>query len=238
MTELEKRNDDLENALRAALTNQKPDPVGSTAMPPLQHQDSGTCLDWSDDESTAATAATDPGVLDTMIKAAGRLRFDQQGNCSYSGHFAGFDVLQDIAESCDRMLLQGPDMSNSQRSSLLSSIFDGPDLLAFDPNSIPSRPVPLPSKLTAQQLAKITFNDACCLISFVHEPTFEKLLDRVYDRSEDYYTSEDRAFLHCLYEVMAIGELFLADRDGLNQKMHRDKRYSFRIIMSDWKLTA
>ena len=69
----------------------------------------------------------------------------------------------------------------------------------------------LPSKEVAQLLTDIALDDGCCLMSFVHRPTFSRLLDEIY--ANEFHSSEAREFLPVLYEALALGTLFTVERE-------------------------
>lgn len=49
---------------------------------------------------------------------------------------------------------------------------------------------------------------------FVHQPNFDKSLDRIYDVSPESYTPQDEAFLPLLYLTLALGQLYSREPAG------------------------
>lgn len=72
----------------------------------------------------------------------------------------------------------------------------------------------LPSRDIARSLCQSALEDGCCLIRFVHEPSFYSMLDRVYDTHPYDYTRKDKSFLCLLFLVMSVGCLFSSGRIG------------------------
>jgi hypothetical protein len=66
----------------------------------------------------------------------------------------------------------------------------------------------LPSEATAVRLTRTTLEDACCLMKFIHQPSFDRLLHRVYHLGAENNTLKEESFLPLLYMTLAIGELF------------------------------
>lgn len=146
-------------------------------------------------------------LLETMIEATERLNIDDQGNCNYRGQFAGLTLLEGIRERCDQMLHNG----SEKRDWYLTRAFDAPDLSESGAAAFMDKTAVLPSRETARRLVAIALDDACCLMTFVHRPTFNKLFDRTYELNKDQYSTDEQKFLPLLYEVLALGELFLAE---------------------------
>lgn len=66
----------------------------------------------------------------------------------------------------------------------------------------------LPSRDVARSLCQSALEDGCCLIRFVHEPSFYSMLDHIYDTDPCHYTRKDKSFLCLLFLVMSVGCLF------------------------------
>lgn len=148
-----------------------------------------------------------------MIEATGRLSMDDGGNYVYHGHSAGLNLLEGIRELCSQMLQQAPPGKGSSAPFNLPKAFDHPYLPNSDPIGIPQALAALPAKDVAQRLVEMTLDDACCLITLVHRPTFNELFDRIYCFRPDLCGKEEQRFLPVLYGVLAVGHLFSAERD-------------------------
>lgn len=147
-------------------------------------------------------------LLETTTEATGRLDVDGQGRCEYHGDFAGLAFLSQIGERCSQLL-----HANTPKPEAFPHL---PLRQAFASESFSlrgSRPdsktmFQLPSRTTAQRLTQIALNDASCLMTFVHIPTFNKLLDRIYTVDPRDHTRVEELFLPLLYSTLAVGELF------------------------------
>ena len=88
-----------------------------------------------------------------------------------------------------------------------------PTPLLFEMNLAPDiSPTPiamfLPSRKVADKLITSALDDACALESFIHRPTFDRLLTRVYATNPLEFSSEERSFVPLLYAILALGCLF------------------------------
>lgn len=161
-----------------------------------------------EDRSSGKTDVKTEDLLDTMIEVTGHLNIDGRGHCDFHGDFGGLSFLRRIGERCNQLLgtdsrllrmsseLPLPQASGLARS-LLSKTGKGRTTTTL-----------LPTRTVALRLTKIALDDACCLLKFIHQPSFDALLHRVYDIEAENYTSEEENFLPLLYMTLAIGELF------------------------------
>ena len=62
-----------------------------------------------------------------------------------------------------------------------------------------------------------SFNDACALLRFMHQPTFYEMLDRIYTVPVENFGDDENRFLPLLYVILALGCMFHSDlRDDPN----------------------
>jgi hypothetical protein len=142
-----------------------------------------------------------------MIEATGRIDIDGRGRCDYLGDFAGLAFLNRISERCSELLDRDP--KNGIFSNLFAPQARAPPDLGMGLLPLgPTRTDLLPSKGTARLLTNVALQDACCLMRFVHQPSFDKSLDRIYDVPPETYTPQDEAFLPLLYLTLALGQLY------------------------------
>jgi hypothetical protein len=145
-----------------------------------------------------------------MIEATGRLDIDGRGGCDYYGDFAGLAFLDQISRRCTQLL-------NPNLESEISSQLFPPrafTLLSSGLGSVMAatlKKTPLPPKTVALRLTDIALGDACCLLKFVHQPSFISRLHRIYDIPLENYLTEDGGFLPLLYMALAVGELYSKD---------------------------
>ena len=147
--------------------------------------------------------------LDLKFEVNGSLTTDEQGNCDYHGYFAGLTFLQRMREQCGQ-LLDGTLEKKSLSSNLnLTQVFTSSKALASRKaaTALQDSEV-LPSRQTARHLVSVALDNACCHMRFVHRPTFDRRLDRIYDLEPESYGDDEHEFLPLLYIVLAIGVLF------------------------------
>ncbi|KAF4611356.1 hypothetical protein G7Y89_g15657 [Cudoniella acicularis] len=199
--EIRMEDRDAIEALRMRLLEEKTSPstVGGEGKWTPRRASSGITESPSMDEG-----------LETMTEATGRLDVDGQGRCEYHGDFAGLAFLHQIGERCSQLLQVNSSAKPGAFSHLpLRQAFASVGLSSIGSSRLDSKTMfQLPSRAEAQRLAKIAFNDASCLMTFIHVPSFDKLLDRIYSVNPGDYTSVEESFLPLLYITMAVGELF------------------------------
>lgn len=107
-----------------------------------------------------------------------------------------------------------PDTANSLRASQgkqIVDLFDSPlpkkDVLKLD---VPLSHL-LPSYASAQEMIANLHTVCASWFNFLHLPTFNEAMDRVYRDEAMDFTDEDHAFLPLLYTVLALGYLFSGD---------------------------
>jgi len=164
---------------------------------------------------TRSFEATDETLLDTIIEVTGRLELDKQGNYEYYEPFAGFTFLRRAQEQCKR-LLNVP----LQKNFCLSSppLRETPKATGSGQRQRPAATLEsveiLPARHVAERLVSSALKDACCLIRFVHGPTFDQSLGRIYEINPENYKEQDLKFLPLLYIILAVGVLASSDGAG------------------------
>ncbi len=163
---------------------------------------------WPSSSRYARTSSLEEQeLLDTMIEATGRLDIDSKGGCDYLGDFAGLSFLDRISRRCSQLINPGARNEMSLKIFTLEG-FSSPRPGLGLPSSGQMSTNLLPSKMVARRLTKVALRDACCLLHFVHEPSFARSLDRIYETLPENYTTEDQGFLALLYLTLALGELY------------------------------
>ena len=146
--------------------------------------------------------------LETMFEATERLDIDDKGHCQYHGDFAGLAFLHQIGERCSHLLNANSTKAEAFLNLPLRHAFASEDLSWKGARQNSRNLCPLPPQTTAQRLTKLAFNRASCLLTFIHLPVFDQLLDRVYSANPGDFTRAEETFLPLLYAAMAIGEMF------------------------------
>ncbi|KAL1965391.1 hypothetical protein VTN77DRAFT_5828 [Rasamsonia byssochlamydoides] len=157
----------------------------------------------------------DESLLETMMENSGSLDLDDQGHWDYHGHSSGIIFMQRLRKQFGNMVIP---LRPSPRSRPISHVLESPKSQSESPqdshsNSNSTLPPThdLPSKEVARTLCRNTFDHACVLMRFVHEPSFFAMFDRIYDTPWEQFTNEEHTFLPLLYVVIAVGCLFSDD---------------------------
>ncbi|EXJ76596.1 uncharacterized protein A1O5_01104 [Cladophialophora psammophila CBS 110553] len=167
----------------------------------------------TDSEALGSVDSSSADHLENMLDGKGRLT-STKNSTEYYGGGSGFAFLQQT------QLLFNQDsptteLRNSSHLSLdaMSRLFDSPlpdkQALATD---IPISKL-LPSRQSATELLYAVFGQTYQLLQFLHEPTFQKQTDRIYNLDPMDFEDSDHDFLPLFYSVTALGYLF-------HQKMH------------------
>ncbi|KAL1979176.1 hypothetical protein VTN96DRAFT_6594 [Rasamsonia emersonii] len=157
----------------------------------------------------------DESLLETMVENSGSLDLDDQGHWDYHGHSSGVIFMQRLRKQFGNMVIPPRPASRSRQ---ISQVLESPKSQSESPqdsNSNSNSSLPpthdLPSKEVARKLCRNTFDHACVLMRFVHEPSFFAMFDRIYDTPWEQFTNEEHTFLPLLYVVIAVGCLFSDD---------------------------
>lgn len=149
-------------------------------------------------------------LLESMVKNTGSLDLDDEGHWDFHGHSSGLVFLRRMREEFGDLMSQSDGdgtafLSSRRQSSSLESPQSSGDVPL---NSVSANVHDLPEIGFARKLCANALNDACALIRFVHQPTFYRMLSRVYTVSPEKYGNEENTFLPLLYATMALGCLF------------------------------
>lgn len=140
-------------------------------------------------------------MLESMVEAAGRLDIDYEtGKMDFRGHSSSLAFLSHLRNNFQKVL--GEDITTSIKSTAF------PKSLPTGNICTPAETSLLPSREVALILVDSCLDDACALMKFVHRPTFDTMLNRIYDIPENEWGQHERDFLPMLYEIMAVGCLF------------------------------
>ncbi len=175
--------------------------------------------------SNHGTASVQPDeLLDTMIEATSQLSIDGSGRAEYYGGFSALKFLQRIREHCSQLL--HAEIVEREIFSQLSvhQAVCSPRSSHYFLNAEPVSNYLLPSRTIAQQLAQRALTEACCLINFIHRPSFDRLLDRVYDLKSEEYTLEEERFLPLLYMSLAIGDVYFKSSEEKTPRQNNPEK--------------
>jgi hypothetical protein len=158
----------------------------------------------SDSEQESSTHDTQ---LQSMIETTGQLDLDDLGYWDFHGGSSGTVFLKRMREQFGG-LLGGNDAKTPflpKQPKLTNPIFDSPRSMDSPFEAGLQNTLDLPSKDIAQQLCYNSLHYACCLLRFVHKPTFYVMFERIYDTPPSDFGDEENRFLPLLYVVMALG---------------------------------
>lgn len=160
-------------------------------------------------------AAGDDSLLESMVKAAGRLEIDEAGHMDFHGHSSGVAFLAHINSQFGNLLGGDSASLKNIRSTAFPAVFASPGSSASSsPDAGLQRTALLPPREIAKVLIDTCLDDACVLMRFVHRPSFNQMMDRVYDMDPGMYGEEENSFLPLLYLSLAVGCLFVNDMSG------------------------
>ncbi|KAG0646975.1 Activator of stress 1 [Hyphodiscus hymeniophilus] len=153
--------------------------------------------------------------LRSMITSTGTLDLDESGHWDFHGNSSGTVFVQRMREQFGGILggqKSTPMLPRIPRPTPMPPTFDSPRSSVESPMEfgLPNT-MELPSKEAAMILCENSLNCACCLLRFVHQPTFFGMVHRIYDVSAENFGDEENRFLPLLYVVLALGCMFHSD---------------------------
>lgn len=160
--------------------------------------------------------------LESMVKATGQLDLDEQGYWDYHGHSSGLSFVRRLREQFGDLVTEGQ-ATPFVKSRPMSVVFESPKSTHESPQDqslhfVGTEIQDLPPKYVALRLADHAINDASALLRVVHEPTFYKNLDRIYDTPSELHGNQENNFLPLLYAVLALGALFGKDHIEMDSR--------------------
>lgn len=78
----------------------------------------------------------------------------------------------------------------------------------------------LPPKDVAQNLCYFSLNCATCLLRIVHIPSFNDMVEKLYEKQPENLGPEDHRALGLLNAVMALGSMYTGSDDAGSQQVH------------------
>lgn len=141
--------------------------------------------------------------LESTLSSGGQLEVDDLGRENFYGQSSGFAFLSQIRRKHRDIF--GPEIGPSTIVSIrpgLPQVFDSPHFSA-DPGS--HRPPPLPPVEVAKNLVDYALDNVCVLSRIVHRPTFDEMLNKMYEVPQNERGIEETRFLPLLYAVLALG---------------------------------
>jgi hypothetical protein len=141
--------------------------------------------------------------LRSTLNPSGQLDVDDHGCEDFYGHSSGFAFLSQIRRKYRNVFNAniGPSTIVTIRPGL-PQLFDLPQSLA---DSRPYDPPPLPPIEVANDLVDYALENVCVLSRVVHRPTFNTMLNKIYEVPPDKRGIDETRFLPLLYAVLALG---------------------------------
>lgn len=156
-------------------------------------------------------AGTESGdeLLESMVDTTGSLDLDDQGHWDYHGNSSGVIFLRRMHEQFGELFGHELYLGSTPflRPRPMSAFFDSPRS-TDSPMDTMAHTQDLPTKEVARELCSNSLDDACTLMRIIHQPSFYRMFDRIYDTPPEQYGNEESRFLPLLYVVLALGCLF------------------------------
>jgi hypothetical protein len=168
--------------------------------------------------------------LRSMIESTGQLDLDESGHWDFHGGSSGRVFVRRMREQFGGLL--GPDhgtpfLPRLFRPKPLGPMYDSPKSSIESPmeSGLPNT-MDLPPRDTAKELCHDSLDCACCLLRFIHQPTFYEMFERIYETSPENFGDDENRFLPLLYVVLALGCMFhqttpSENRDELTQDSYK-----------------
>ncbi|TGO48691.1 hypothetical protein BOTNAR_0463g00050 [Botryotinia narcissicola] len=171
--------------------------------------------------------------LRSMIESTGQLDLDERGNWDFHGGSSGTVFIKRLREQFGS-LLGSPNLLPKPPRAQMPPTFDSPRSSTDSPydSGLPNT-MDLPPREVAMSLCEDSLHCACCLLRFVHEPSFYEMLNMIYDLPPDSFGDEEHKFLPLLYMALALGCMFSSqpsnstDPDGKKYKSSMDQGFKF-----------
>lgn len=222
---LETRLRRAEALLRTVLPNVDLNDPNIEAM--VQQRLAGAAKGFADDGLGGRPSdAAEQDQLRTMIASTGQLDLDDKGHWDFHGGSSGAVFVRRMREQFGGLFgmpekAHNPFLPKLQRP-YPAALLDSPRPSADSPVDGNHASIEdLPEKERARNLCNHALNSACCLLRFVHQPTFYAMFDRIYEIHPDSYENEEHQFLPLLYAVLALGCMFETPNDEKEQS-YRD----------------
>ncbi|KAJ8065686.1 hypothetical protein OCU04_006357 [Sclerotinia nivalis] len=171
--------------------------------------------------------------LRSMIESTGQLDLDERGNWDFHGGSSGTVFIKRLREQFGN-LLGSPNLLPKLPRAQMPPSFDSPKSFTDSPydSGLPNT-MDLPTREIAMALCEDSLHCACCLLRFVHEPSFYEMFNRIYDLPPESFGDQEHRFLPLLYMTLALGCMFSSepssstDPDGKKYKSSMDQGFKF-----------
>ncbi|KAM5463145.1 Gypsy retrotransposon integrase-like protein 1 [Microsporum ferrugineum] len=158
----------------------------------------------------------DESLLESMVDNTGSLDLDDEGHWDYHGHSSGLIFVRRVRKQIGNIVPEGQPPHKFPRIPFRLERMKSTSESPIDTHLSPVHD--LPSKQEAHKFCTHALEDACCIMRFLHKPTFWAMFDRVYDTPLEQYSNEENSFLPLLYLALAVGCLFRGPGDCTLEK--------------------
>lgn len=145
------------------------------------------------------------------MEAVGRLDLDDQGNWNYQGPGSTSAFVRRITERLSNVSSSKPASSPLPNYSLRPQLSQYPSIAYSQDTTTQYHArisVPLPSIEIACDIVSRSLDDGCALYKFIHQPTFYRMFNRMYNIHSSQYQKDEIIFLPLLYAAIAVGYLY------------------------------
>lgn len=184
----------------------------------IQQRQAGNAKEFSlgtPGRKSSDAAAEQDAQLRSMITSTGQLDLDDSGHWDFHGGSSGTVFMKRMREQFGSLLSSEKPFLPKLPRPYPATLLDSPRSLAGSPQdgSLPNT-VDLPDKEVARILCEHSLDTACCLLRFVHQPTFYAMFERIYETPVESFGNEENQFLPLLYVVLALGCMFERQHDN------------------------
>ncbi|KAK2731840.1 hypothetical protein FQN55_004427 [Onygenales sp. PD_40] len=163
----------------------------------------------SEPKQPACQERCEESLLESMVDNSGLLDRDDQGHWDYHGHSSGLIFMRRLRKQFGNLPDPKPEDRPVSKFQQLQQMLDTPKSASESPTDHHLSPIhDLPVRDVARKLCMNALEDSCCIMRFVHKPSFYAMFDRIYDTPPDQFSNEENSFLPLLYLALAVGCLF------------------------------
>ncbi|KAI9880620.1 MAG: hypothetical protein M1830_001971 [Pleopsidium flavum] len=211
---LENRLQRAQNHLRVLLANQSdesPIDLGDVLEPPPEIRPS------RQDSGGSPESVGQDFYLENMIMPEDRATKDSHEEPDYHGRSSGFAFLHatkgffDVTTSAASTSDPGHSSNGKKISELFDSPLPGKQALQSEGPLLHL----LPSYNVTNEMTRNLFTKGCVLLRFIHQPTFDNNVSRIYLHEPLHFNDADHRFLPLLYAVLGLGFIFSKDQHKL-----------------------
>ncbi|KAK2867874.1 hypothetical protein FQN49_003390, partial [Arthroderma sp. PD_2] len=158
----------------------------------------------------------DESLLESMVDNTGSLDLDDEGHWDYHGHSSGLIFVRRVRKQIGNIVPERPPPPRFQHIPTVLQRMKSTSESPIDTHLSPVHD--LPSKEDARKFCTHALEDACCIMRFLHKPSFWEMFDRIYDTPLEQFSNEENSFLPLLYLALAVGCLFRGPGDCTLEK--------------------